>query len=135
MDDAIQRIVEGIVARVTGPMHLRFMLQPAMAILLGIRDGRLDAKAGIVPFIWKLVFEPGERKKALKSALGTLLTPIIIGTLMDAIAQYLIFQHIRPMVALLVGTFVMGLPYAAARALSNRIATSMAKRREDVKQG
>ncbi len=130
MDRVVQAIIERVIARVTGPMSLRFVLQPVMAILLGIRDGRLDAKAGAPPFGWALAFMPGNRKAALRSALHALLVPIIIGSVLDAIAQYLIFHQVRAGWALVVGTLVMGLPYTAARGLSNRIVTAMKKPEE-----
>jgi len=119
----MDRIVQGIVARVTGPMSFRFMLQPAVAILLGVRDGLADAKAGTPPFIYDLLFSPKDRSRDLKSALKSLLKPIVVATILDCIAQYLIFKHVRLIPALLVGTLVMGLPYALARGITNRIAT------------
>ncbi len=126
MNEIFKTVIERVIARVTGPMSLRFVLQPAMAILLGIRDGRLDSRAGAPPFGWALVFMKG-RRAALKSALNALLVPIIVGSVMDAIAQYLIFHQVRPGFALVVGTLVMGLPYVAARGISNRIITAMRK--------
>ena len=125
MDEVIQKTVEGIVARLAGPMSFRFMLQPTIAVLLGIRDGRLDAKALTPPFIFDLVFKPADREKAIKSGLRTLLTPMIVGTVLDAVAQYLIFGRVRILPAMLVGMFVMGFPYSLARGISNRIATAM----------
>jgi len=120
-----EKFLEDLVARVTGPMSFRFILQPAIAVALGIRDGLMDAKAGLPPFIYDLVFKPKDRERQLKSALHRLLTPIILATILDAIAQYLISKQIRPLMALLVGTFVMGLPYAVARAITNRIASRL----------
>ena len=38
-----------ILELITGPGTLRFVIQPVLAILLGIRDGRNDAKAGKTP--------------------------------------------------------------------------------------
>ncbi len=130
MNGVFQTVVERVIARVTGPLSLRFVLQPAMAILLGIRDGRLDARAGAPPFGWALVFKKGSRGAAIKSALHALLVPIVVGRVMVAVAQYLIFHQVRPGFALLVGTLVMGLPYVAARGISNRIITAMKKREE-----
>jgi hypothetical protein len=120
----LANVVDNAIARLTGPMSFRFILQPAFAVFLGIRDGLMDAKAGTPPFIADLVFNPGTRKRSLKAAFHRLLTPIIVATVLDAIAQYLIFKHVRPLAALVVGTFVMGLPYAAARGVTNRIVSA-----------
>ncbi len=118
-------VVEKMIARLTGPMSFRFILQPAVAVFLGIRDDLMDAKAGTPPFIADLVMNPKNRKRSLKAAFKRLLTPILVATVLDAIAQYLIFKHVRLVGALLVGAFVMGLPYAAARGISNRVATAL----------
>ena len=39
MSDAIANVWTGLVVRAGGPLSFRFILQPAMAALLGIRDG------------------------------------------------------------------------------------------------
>ena len=36
-------VAEGIIIRLAGPMSLRLVIQPVIALLLGIRDGRMDA--------------------------------------------------------------------------------------------
>lgn len=130
MTTVLTDIVNGIVAGLVGPMSFRFLLQPAVATLLGIRDGRLDAKAGTRPFIDDLLFRSSDRSKALRSAVRALAMPVAFGTLFDGVAQYLIFMHVRPGAAMLVGTVVMALPYVSARAVSNRIETAAMRRRE-----
>lgn len=113
-------IIDRFFARLTGEMSFRFILQPLVAITLGIRDGILDAKAGTPPFIYNVIFKPENRRAHLKSALHSLLKPITIGIILDAIAQYLIFDHVRVLGAVIVGTCIMGIPYALARGLTNR---------------
>jgi len=128
MQDFLTNVLDKIVARLTGEMSFRFILQPVIAVILGIRDGLMDAKAGTPPFIADLIFSPKNRKRQLKSAFNRLLTPIIVATVLDAIAQYFIFGHINPLGAVLVGTFVMGIPYALARGVTNRIASELRSR-------
>jgi hypothetical protein len=129
MSTFLDKILEGIVARVVGPMSFRFMLQPLVALLLGIRDGRMDAKAGTPAFIVDLVHNPENRKKNFASAAKSLMKPVIVGTVIDLIAQYLIFQHVRLIPAAIVGVLVMAIPYSLARGISNRIITSIARRK------
>jgi len=123
MDSFLDKFADGIMARITGPMSFRFMIQPCVAIILGIRDGIMDAKAGTLPIIADFIFNPEDRKENFKSALKSLTKPIIIGTVLDMVAQYLIFQHIRIIPAAIVGVFVMAVPYVLARGLTNRIVT------------
>ncbi len=111
-------------ARIAGPLSGRFLLQPLIAVLLGIRDGLMDARTGTPPFIYDLIMYPRDRPRDLKSALRRLLVPVVIATVLDGIVQYMMFKHVRPGAALLVGSFVMGVPYALARGIANRAATA-----------
>ena len=129
MQSTSTTLVDKLVSRLTGEMSFRFVLQPVIAVFLGIRDGLMDAKAGTPPFIADLIFNPKDRERQLKSAFHRLLTPIIVATVLDAIAQHLIFGHVNLLGAVMVGTFVMGLPYALARGASNRIATGLRSRK------
>lgn len=124
-----RKFLEDIAARLTGPMSFRFIVQPVIAIILGIRDGILDARAGTPPFIYDVIFKPEDRRKQLKSALKAVLKPVILGIVLDGIVQYLMFKQIWPVAAILVGSLVIGVPYALARGLTNRI-VSLRKKKE-----
>ena len=119
-----QQFLDDMAARLTGAMSFRFILQPAVAVVLGIKDGVNDAKSGTPPFVFDLLFHPKNRQRSLKKAFHRLLVPIIVGTVLDAIAQYLIFKQIHPLPAVMVGALVIGVPYSLARGLTNRIVTA-----------
>ena len=110
-----------MLARLHGPGRLRFILQPTVAILLGIRDGRKDARAGNVPFLWGLIFHKELRPQMLKHMITSLRNVVAIAILLDLISQYLIFRMVRPGAALVLGPVLIAAPYSCARALSNRI--------------
>jgi len=114
-------LVDRFVARFSGPMNLRFVLQPVMAIVLAIRDGRRDALAEAPPFIHNILFGSGERTAHLESAARGLTVPAMVGTVADAIAQFLLFGSVQPSAAVLVGVGVLAIPYAVTRELANRI--------------
>ena len=65
-------VVEGIIARIGGPMSLRFVFQPLVGLLLGIRDGMMDAKAREPPFIFALIIDKENRKTKLASLFKSL---------------------------------------------------------------
>jgi len=122
MDLPFQTIFDELTARLSdGPMQFRFIVQPTMAAILGIRAGIVDARSGLPPFVWSLVSRQAASKSHLETALRHLAIPILIATVLDAIVQYIMFEHIRPLMALVVGTVLMALPYSIARGLSNRI--------------
>ncbi len=112
-----------IVELISGPGTLRFVLQPLIAILLGIRDGRNDAKAGTPPYLYRLVVDSGNRGAAAKGGLRAIITPLIIAVVLDSILQIIIFDVWRLQWALVVGVCLVGIPYVLVRGISNRVLT------------
>lgn len=110
-----------MLARLSGPGKLRFILQPTVAILLGARDGAKDARAGLPPFLWALAFHGAHRRELLRSALASVRNLVAVAILFDVVSQFLIFREIHPGAALLLGPVLVALPYALSRALTNRI--------------
>jgi len=123
-----RRFVDDMVARLHGPGRLRFILQPAVAIVIGARDGVKDARAGNPPFLWGLVFRSGDRPGLMRNALASVRDLVAVAILLDVAAQLLIFRMVHPGAALLLGPVLIALPYASSRALTNRIARWRGKR-------
>ena len=107
-------------AMLGGPGRMRFLLQPLIAIAMGIRDGRVDAAAGRPPYVFGVLFVHGARKEELMTGLRTLAKPLAVAVLLDAILQYVILRSVRLWHALLAGTILIALPYVVARGLTNR---------------
>ena len=120
----LDTVAERLIARVVGPMSLRFVFQPLVALLLGIRDGIMDVKAGEPPFIIDLIVERENRRAKLAGILKSLSKTIIMATFFDMVAQYLIFDHVHVIPAIMVGVFLLSVPYSLARGLTNRIVTA-----------
>lgn len=116
-----------IPARFTGPGRLRFILQPAMAIILGLRGGLADARAGRPPYVLGLLFDPLHRREYIRTSLATIRDLVAIGIILDVVAQFLIFQQVHPGAALLIGPVLITAPYAFARAVTNRVARALGK--------
>src|SRR5262245_46385520 len=55
--------LEDIPKRLTGPGRFRFILQPLLATILGIRSGRADARAGRPPYLKGLVTDREHRRE------------------------------------------------------------------------
>jgi hypothetical protein len=115
-----QAFFEDLPKRLTGPGRFRFVLQPLVAILLGSRDGLLDARAGRPPYLYNLLFYQG-RRELLRSGFNTIVNLMLMGVLLDSIAQWLILGASYPGAALVVGPVLITIPYALARALANRV--------------
>jgi hypothetical protein len=115
-----QRFFVEMLARLSGPGRMRFILQPTVAILLGARDGARDARTGLPLFLWALAFHGTRRRELLRSALASVRNLVAVAILFDVVSQFLIFREIHPGAALLLGPVLVALPYALSRALTNR---------------
>jgi hypothetical protein len=113
---------EGFEARITGPGKGRFVLQPLVAIALGTRDGIADAKQGKPPYYIRILFTSEPKLDVLKTSVKRIATPLALGIVLDMILQWVIFQSVLLLPAILAGAILVALPYSLARGLSNRVA-------------
>jgi hypothetical protein len=113
---------EDLPRRLSGPGRFRFLLQPAVAVALGIGAGRADARAGRAPYLYALLLGGADRRDLLRDAYRSIAHLLLAGVLVDSVCQWLILGASYPGAALLVGPVLIAFPYAAARALANRIA-------------
>jgi hypothetical protein len=109
-------------ARLEGPGRLRFILQPAMAMILGIRWGLADARAGRPPYVMGLLFDPAHRREYVRTGVATIRDIVAIGIILDVVAQFLIYRQVHPGAALVIGPVLITGPYTIARAVTNRVA-------------
>ena len=113
--------------RLNGPGRFRFVLQPAVAIFLGIRAGIADGRAGRPPYIFSLLSDGKRRWELMREGFAQVATLVAFAILLDAISQWLILRAIYPGPALVVGPVLIAFPYSLSRALANRY-TSAGKR-------
>jgi hypothetical protein len=116
------RFFADMVARLSGPGRLRFILQPAVATILGVRDGKRDARLGLPPFLWSLACHKVHKPYFLRSAVASVQDLVAVAILLDMISQFLIFRFVHPGAALLLGPVLIALPYALSRSMAHRIA-------------
>jgi hypothetical protein len=122
MDHFSRSFAEGLEARMTGPGKGRFVLQPLVSIALGIRDGIADAKQDKPPYFIRILFEGEHKLSLLKTSLKNIAMPLTVGIVLDLILQWVIFQGVFLLPALISGTILVAFPYSVARGLSNRAA-------------
>jgi len=108
--------------RLMGPGRFRFVFQPLVAILLGIRAGRGDARAGRPPYLLAIIAHAQHRRQMLAETVQGLSNIVLVGILLDAVSQWLILGVAHPGASIVVGPVLIASPYALARGVSNRIA-------------
>jgi len=123
-----RQFLEELPQRFTGPGRLRFILQPMTAILLGIRGGLRDAKAGNPPYLFGLLFSSGHRRELLRSSVAAIRNLLAFGIIMDIVFQLILYRSVHPGAAVLVGPLFICAPYAMSRALTARVRRAMAER-------
>lgn len=112
---------EGIRETVSGRGQLRLILQPAIAMIIGIRMGIADAKSGEQPFLMHLLVTGQDRAKLAKDALVKVIIPFSIAIVLDGALQYVTLGYIRPLAAVIMGLGLIAVPFAIARSITNRI--------------
>jgi len=116
-----ERIWSNLLERPTGPLKFRFILQPAMAAVAAIHDGRRDVRIGRGPFFAVVLFKPHERIGRLREALHATARIILLGLVMDAIWQVLVLTRFYPNAALIVTLMLCFVPYVVVRGLFVRV--------------
>ena len=114
--------LEDIPKRLAGPGRFRFILQPLIAIILGIAGGLADARAGRPPFLQGVFFHRDKRSQLVRSGFEAVANLLLMGILLDAVFQWIILGISHFGAALVMGPVLIILPYAIARAFTNRLA-------------
>ena len=105
-----QEFFEDLPKRLTGPGRFRFIFQPVVAILLGVRDGLGDRRAERPPYLYGILFRRHHRHELLQSGLAAIVNLILMGILIDSVAQWLILGASYPVAALVVGPVLITIP-------------------------
>jgi hypothetical protein len=116
-------MAENFAARLTGPLRLRFLLQPGMAAFFAILDGRKDAREGNAPYGWSLFSHAGRRMDLLREGWVGIGKVFLVAVLIDAVYQVLELHFIYPGEALIVGFLLAIVPYVLLRGLVTRVSS------------
>jgi len=117
----VTRMMENLVGRVHGPMSFRLILQPLMACIFAIRDGRKDAREGKVPYFWALFTSPEHRRELLREGWKSVGKIFVIALVLDAVYQFITVRWFYPGEALVTAAVLALIPYLALRGPVNRL--------------
>lgn len=129
MEDVFLRTWENLLGRVSGPLAFRLVLQPAMALYFGIRDGLADADAGVPPYFWSVFTDRGQRRALLREGWHAVAKVFSLALAIDVIYQLLVIRFVYPGEAVLVAFLLAVVPYLAVRGPANRIARAISPKR------
>jgi hypothetical protein len=121
MSSLLSTIATNFVARLDGPMHFRFFMQPLVAILLAVRAGSRDAREGRRPWAWKLVHVPEQRRYLLADGWKGIGRIFLIAIALDVIYQLTQWHTLKPLGALMTAIILAVIPYVLLRGPVNRL--------------
>jgi hypothetical protein len=123
IEDSFTRLWENLIARPTGPLKFRFLMQPAMAILLAFRSGLKDSRDGKPAYFWAVFADPSQRRELLHDGWKSIGKLIVLTVAFDCVYQVIVLHWIYPFEALVVSLVLAVIPYLLVRGPVNRIAT------------
>jgi len=117
----LEQFWHDLIERPYGPMRFRFVLQPLMATIVAIRDGRKDARSGRSPYFQAVLGNPQERIGRLREGLNATARIIAFGLVMDVIYQAIVFKTFYSDQALVVALVLAFVPYVIIRGVTARV--------------
>jgi hypothetical protein len=122
MDDIWTRVGSDLIARVTGPMKFRLVLQPAMATFFAVKAGIADARAGKPPYFWALLWDSGQRKEMIKDGWKSVGRVFLLAVVLDVVYQIIVRRFVYPGETIIVAFVLAIVPYLIVRGLVTRLA-------------
>jgi hypothetical protein len=130
--DVWQRVVENLLARLDGPFHFRFIVQPLMAIIFAILGGVRDARLGKPAYFWAVIFKPEQRKELLRDAWRNAGKLFVFAIVLEIIYQLYELHTFYPGEMLIVAFVLAIVPYVAVRGMVNRIVRRFHKKTPEI---
>jgi hypothetical protein len=120
--EMIGRGWEDFLARPSGSMHLRFIMQPTMAAPLALHAGIQDAREGKQGYVWAILSNSERRLELLREGWRGAQTPFLVAIVLDCIYQIITLRFVYPLELLFTATLLALVPYLFLRGPFNRIA-------------
>jgi hypothetical protein len=130
MEDYLGQMCDMLVGRETGPLAFRFIIQPLVATMLGVRAGLKDARARRPAYCWTVVTHSDSRRALLLEGWRDAGRLFLVTVAIDVIYQIIVFRWVYPGQALIVATVLALPPYFVIRGLTDRfVSWRFSKRR------
>jgi hypothetical protein len=121
MEDFVTRVFTDLVGRVEGPMKLRLIIQPLVAVFFAVRAGLRDAREGRPPYFWALAFDAGDRRQLLGQGWRDIAKLFVAAVILDVIYQFIALHTVYLGEAIVVAILLAIIPYLLVRASVTRL--------------
>lgn len=123
MQEILNRIAENMIDRISGPMHLRILLQPMMATVFAVIAGLKDARTGKPPYFWSLFTDASHRREMVRDGWKSVGNVFVIAMLLDVVYQVVVQRFVYPGEVVVVAVLLAIVPYLVVRGLVTRLAS------------
>lgn len=121
MGDFLVHRMDDLLIRLDGPMSLRLIIQPIIAVIFAVRAGLRDGREGKQAFLWAVNYEPSQRRTLLRGAWQDIGTVCVAALAIDLVFQFSVLKSFHPIEAVVVAITLAVLPYVIVRATTTRI--------------
>ena len=135
MEEELARAWNDLIARDSGPFHVRLIIQPVVATFLAIRAGWADAREGRPIFFSTLVREPTRARVMLRNLWKIVGKVFLVALVLDVVYQVIVLHWIYPLQALIVATMLALVPCLLVRAVGYRLVTLTRSRQASDNKG
>jgi hypothetical protein len=111
-----------LTGRLDGPMRIRFILQPTVALVAAIRAGIVDARIGRTSYLQRCATGPAQRWAAVRDGWSDIGRLFVVAYLIDAIYQTFVLGWFYPLQSLIVAFVLAAVPYVLVRGPAARLA-------------
>jgi hypothetical protein len=125
--DDLARAWEQLTGRMTGPMWIRLLVQPAVGIVLAVRAGLRDATAHRRAYLAAVVTTASARRQLLRELWKDVGRLCLIAFSVDVAYQVAILQRVYPLQAVIVMCVLAIAPYLLVRGPVTRIARRLVR--------
>jgi hypothetical protein len=122
VEDIFARAWDNLLGRLGGPLSFRFLIQPAVAALVGIVAGVRDAQAGRPAYFYAIFTDTAHRSDRLRECWGAVWRVFVVAAMLDIVYEIIVFKTIYPGETLIVAFSLAVVPYVVVRGPANRIA-------------
>ena len=127
MPNQVIEIWENLVARTSGPLYLRFYLDPAICILYAVRAAIRDAKKHVPPYLFRILVTSKQRKAIVLEGWKDIGRVFMIAVMVDIIYQFVMIfafektNKFYPLESFIVSLVLTLVPYVLVRGPLNRL--------------
>jgi hypothetical protein len=122
MNEIFSRVWENLGGRLTGPMNLRLIIQPTVAMILAICAGLRDAHQNRPAFLWAVLWNPAHRRELLRQGWKDVGKVFVLAAILDVVYQLIVHRAVYSLELLITAVTLAIVPYVLVRGPISRIA-------------